>query len=82
MFVKENTCTRCVLYAIKIRILIFSLVQANKAFSVMLLKEFLLGVCHFHTFQIKLFPQYQYICGNLGHSANENVSLEHSAFLF
>ena len=43
---------------------------------------FLSVVSGFHTFQIKLLPNYQYLYGNLEYSVNENASVVRSVFLF
>ena len=42
---------------------------------------FLSVACAFYCSQIKLLPNYQYLCGNLEHSVNENASVVHSVFL-
>ena len=39
-------------------------------------------VCAFHTSQIKLFPNHQYLCGNLKYSVNESASVVRSVFSF
>ena len=43
---------------------------------------FLSAVCSFHTSQIKLLPNHQYLYVNIDNSVNENASVVHSVFLF
>ena len=72
-----------VLCVIKINILLFHLDEVGKMFLICVAKTspFLYVVCAFHSSQIKL-PNYQYLCGNLEYSVNENTSVVHSVFFF
>ena len=65
-------------------ILLFHLGQVGKMFLICVAKTspFLSVVCGFHTSQIKLLPNHQYLYGNLEYSVNENASVVRSVFLF
>ena len=73
-----------VLCVIKINILFFHLDQVGKMLLICVAKAFpfLYVVCAFHTSQIKLLPNHQYLCGNLRYSVNENAFVGHSVLLF
>ena len=69
---------------IKIDIILFHLGQVGKIFLICVAKTspFLSVVCGFHTYQIKLLPNHQYLYSNLEYSVNENASVVRSGFIF
>ena len=68
----------------KINIILFHLGEEAQFFLICVAKTFpfLYVLCVFHTSQINLLCNHQYLFRNLEYSVNENVSVVHSLFLF
>ena len=72
------------LCVIEINALLFHLGQVSKKFLICVAKTspFFKVVYVFHSSQIKLLLNHQYLCKNLEYGVNENASVEYSVFLF